>query len=309
MKQKEKDQVDNDRNRPAMVDSTTARGIVYRRISNLLFILFFIILILSTPVIPLLEIKNPIYGVIQMPEFIFPFLAACVGGGIILRKKARRHKAPRFIHLDSPPGVLYLRPFSEDTDWRLYYSWGKDKLPTGFLERFKVLKFGIRMQLPAKLGGIGVEFGEILSELTHDFGSIAAIGEPESPPILGADNVYVSDDDWQEKVLQMARDANLVILTAGTTPGVIWETEKMISIVSPSLLLLNIPGGTPAKRRKNYEAFRDAAETIFPRGLPKQLKSRTLTFMDDWSPIEDTKLMPPKGSSSYVAWWMSRVLP
>jgi hypothetical protein len=305
---KEKERMSKQRNRPAMIKNTRSRGILYRRLSNLLLIIFFIIFIFITPAIPFLG-ENPLYGIAQLPDYIYLFLFVGVGISIILRKKARRHQAPRFVELDSAPGVLYLRPFSEDTDWRVYYSWGRDRQPTSVLNSFKVLKFGIRMQLPSTLGGIGVEFGEILSELTRDFGKMAAIGEPVSPPIMGADNVYVSDDNWQEKVLQMARSAKLVILTAGISPGVIWETENMLRIVSPSLLILNIPGGTPSKRRKNYAAFRAVASDIFPKGLPQQLKARVMTFRDDWSPVEDTKQMPPKGSSAHVAWWMSRVLP
>ncbi|MBN3520253.1 hypothetical protein JYB62_09580 [Algoriphagus lutimaris] len=253
--------------------------------------------------------ENPLYGVVEIPDYVFPVLFASMVAAIILRKKALRHQSFRFVELDSPPGILYLRPFSEDTDWRVYYSWGRDNQPISFLNKLKVLKFGVRMQLPRVLGGIGSEFGEILSELTRDYGKVAAIGEPESPPILGADNVYVSDDNWQEKVLQMARGANLVILTAGTTPGVLWEVENMVKIIPPSKLILNVPGGTLTKRRKNYASFLAKAKEIFPRGLPTQLNARVITFKEDWSPILVTKAEPPKGSSSHVAWWMSHVLP
>lgn len=300
--------IENPRNRPAMIQDTSAKGRLYRRISNLLILIFFVFLIFSVPGFPFIG-ENPLYGVVELPDYIFPVIFVCMGAAIILRKKALRHQSPRFITLEKPPGILYLRPFSEDTDWRVYYSWGMDRQPISFLNQLNVLKFGLRMQLPRFLGGIGSEFGEILSELTKDYGKVAAIGEPESPPILGADNVYVSDDNWQEKVLNMAQGANLVILTAGTTPGVLWEVENMVKIVPPSHLILNIPGGTLSKRRKHYASFRAVANKIFPKGLPAQLNARVITFAEDWTPIEVTKAQPPKGSSSHVAWWMSHVLP
>jgi len=71
----------------------------------------------------------------------------------------------------------------------------------------------------------------------------------------------------------------------------------------------DIPGMTPARRRKRYAIFRDALEHLFPRGLPEQLRARAISFNDDWNPIEDSKIEPPAGTSSNVAWWMSRVLP
>ena len=257
----------------------------------------------------LFGIPNSIYGMVPLSPFVlFPLAILCMGTSVILQKKGRRHAAPRFINLESPPGVLYLRPFTEDTDWKVYYSWGPDRRPTSFRQRLNVLKFGLRRQIPTRFGGIGPEFGEIIADLTRHFGRMAAIGEPESPPILGADNVYVSDDNWQEKVLEMARGAKLVILTAGTTPGVIWETENIVRFVAPSRLLLNIPGSTPSKREKHYAAFRSVANDIFPRGLPPFLLARTLTFRDDWTPVLDQKNPPPFGSSAHVAWWMSRIL-
>ncbi|WP_111708666.1 hypothetical protein [Lutibacter citreus] len=310
MKHKLKEQEVADRSRPAMVKSTRSRGVLYRKISNLLMIFFFIFLINSTSLIPFFNVQNPLYDLVPIPKPLFILLAILsVLGVIILRKKARRHKSPRFVKLESAPGVLFLRPFSEDTDWKVYYSWGRDRRPTAFLELLKVQKFELKLWLRGLRRQENYEFGEILSELTLSFGNIAAIGEPGSPPIIGADNVYVSDDNWKEEVLQMARNANLVILTVGITPGVIWETENMIRLIPPSRLLLNIPGGTPSKRRKNYAEFQSVAGDLFPAGLPKKLKTRAISFKEDWSTIEDTKRQPLVGSSAHVAWWMSRVLP
>jgi hypothetical protein len=307
---KVKKQEGGQRNRPAMAESTRDRGKLYRRISNVLLIIFIILLISMTPIIPIVNVVNPLHGILPLStSFLFLIAAPCMVGVIILRKKARRHVSPRFVNLESPPGVLFLRPFSEDKDWRVYYSWGRDRRPTGFLDRLQQLKFELGLQYRSTRRGAHFEDGEILSELTGSFGNMAAIGEPGSPPILGADNVYVSDDNWQEEVLQMARGAKLVILTAGTTPGVLWETENMIRVVPPLRLLLNIPGGTPAKRRKNYKAFLASAENRFPKGLPKQLKARVISFKDDWTPVEVTKKQPPESTSAHVAWWMSRVLP
>ena len=309
MKKKVNDLKKDLRHRPAMAKSTQARGKFYLKLRNILIIIYIVGFIVSSPILFIIG-ENPLYVALPIPNYILFILAfILIFSVIILSKRGRRHAAPRFVKLEKPPGVLFLRPFTEDTDLRIYYSWGKDQRPTTFLQKLHVLKFELKLQWLQMKRQAGFELGEYLSVLTKNFGSIAAIGEPGSPPILGADNVYVSDDNWQEQVIEMARTAKLVILTIGTTPGVIWETENMIKIVPPSRLLLNIPGGTRAKRHKNYKTYRAVADNLFPKGLPLQLSARVLTFKDDWLPVEDSKLQPPVGSSAHVAWWMTRVLP
>lgn len=299
MTQKINEQKNELRHRPAMAKSTQDRGSFYLKLRNFLLVVY----IIGFGIYSFSE-------ALAVPDYILIILAIIlVFSIIILTKRGRRHAAPRFVKLEHPPGVLFLRPFTEDTDWKVYYSWGRDQRPTSFLDKMKVLKFELNLQWRTFRRQAHFEFGEYLSELTKSFCSIAAIGEPGSPPILGADNVYVSDENWQEEVLELARKAKLVILTAGTTPGVIWETDQMIQVVPPSQLILNIPGGTSSKRRKNYKSFKATAEKLFPKGLPQQLKARALTFKDDWTPVEDGKRQPLPDTSAHVAWWMSRVLP
>jgi len=303
------------RNRPASADSTRERGILYRRLSDALGAISMVLLVFFVPVTGPDPERN-ILGIRlllqeQVPGTIFFVLyAACVAGALFLRKKSRRHVEPRFVELEQPPKVLFLRPFKEDTDFKVYASWGNDRLPTGIRQSFKVMKFQLHLQREAWRKGAGAfEFGEILEEITRSFGNVAAIGEPGSPPILGADNVYVSDDTWQKQVLGMAKGADLVILTTGTSRGVTWEIENMLKIVPASKLILNVPGMTPARRRKNYSVFRETLEHLFPKGLPEKLLARAMSFNDDWTPNLGSKIEPPTGTASNVVWWMSRVLP
>lgn len=309
MTQKSKNNKEVDRDRAASAENTIGRGKLYTRLSYIFLMVFILcLLFFYAETYPQLGMLSGLKGIVPTSSlFITMFISMLAA--IMLRKKGRRHASPRFIVLDAPPGVLYLRPFSEDTDWRVYYSWGRDRRPTAFGDKFEVFKFMSRLSFQSFKRQASYEFGEILSELTKAFGKVAAIGEPGSPPILGADNVYVSDKNWQEKVLQLAKGAKLVILTVGTTPGVIWETENMLRIVPPSQLLLNIPGGTPARRRKNYANFYKTVGDTFPKGLPSKLNARVLTFSEDWTPVQDTKRQPVPGTSAHLAWWMSRVMP
>ncbi len=137
--------------RPAMAGSTQDRGVLYRRLSYVLFILAMVLFFFFVPSpgpdagTSLFGFQNPLYGIV--PDFVFVLLfSACVIGNIFLRKKARRHLEPRFVDLESPPAVLFLRPFAEDTDFRVYASWGRDRLPMSFRSRIKILKFALRTQ-------------------------------------------------------------------------------------------------------------------------------------------------------------------
>lgn len=302
------------RNRAASLEDTRGQARLYGRISLVLKALFILLMALYISLFygllpdssgsfnPLIRVISPVTLIAAALVFVAPIMW--------LDKRARRLAQPRFVDLDSPPGVLFLRPFSEDRDVRIYASWGQDRPKTSFRGRMKVTKFQLRRQFAnGGQGGAAMEFGYTLQAVCHAFGSVAAIGEPDSPPILGADNVYVSDDGWQEKVLELARDARLVIITAGDTPGVAWEVENILRIVEPTRLLLNVPGMTQSRRRAHYKAFRERFGTLFPQGLPEALPARTLSFDQHWSIEAQTKDEPPAETSRNVAWWLVRVLP
>ena len=147
-----------------------------------------------------------------------------------------------------------------------------------------------------------LSFEQVLAHVVRKVGPLVAIGEPGSPPILGARNLYVGDDNWQQEVRDLARRSRLVVLTAGTSEGVMWEIGTMVEIVAPARFLLNIPGASRSARKNAYAEFHFLAADLFPAGLPENYKgARFMAFGAGWQPITAKIRRPAKGSPPWVA--------
>ena len=113
------------------------------------------------------------------------------------------------------PYILYLRSFNDDSE----------------------------TSVPIKSSGMYYTEEEILVSSLEKLGTAVAIGRPGEPaPPLGAKRIYVSDDQWQDKVRQMSADARLVIFRLGETEGLKWEWDYCLDTIEDlSKLLLVVP--------------------------------------------------------------------
>lgn len=84
---------------------------------------------------------------------------------------------------------------------------------------------------------------EILVISLKKLGKAVAIGRPgEKAPPLGAKRIYVSDEQWQDKVQELSADARLVIFRLGETEGLKWEWNYCLDAIEDiSKLLLVVP--------------------------------------------------------------------
>jgi hypothetical protein len=72
-------------------------------------------------------------------------------------------------------------------------------------------------------------------------GPLVAIGEPQERAVTsGADRMYVSDDRWQEIVLQYLELAQGVILQPSLTDGVLWEIDRTFATTPRHRVLLSL---------------------------------------------------------------------
>jgi hypothetical protein len=121
-------------------------------------------------------------------------------------------------------------------------------------------------------------------------GPAIAIGRPdERLPPLGAARFYVSHDRWQQKVQDVAAEAQFVVLATGTTEGLRWEISHLVATVMPQKLILwahpNLLQLSPPEREAEWGRFRDALGDVFPKPLPEVLgEARFLYFTEDWAP-------------------------
>ncbi len=170
--------------------------------------------------------------------------------GVKFYLRGRRHLALSMqdsLAADPRPPVLYLRSFGADKS--------AGRIPTGGLLR--------HIGLSASLFDLKTE-EELIAQAFNEIGPVVCIGKPgEKLPELGAARVYVSHEEWQQKVHDFMTKAKLVVMRLGDTPGFWWEVERSVKAIEPTRLLLLVPFG-----RRKYREFVGKAAQHFPRPLP-----------------------------------------
>ncbi|MDH6141840.1 hypothetical protein P3T35_003861 [Kitasatospora sp. GP30] len=105
---------------------------------------------------------------------------------------------------------------------------------------------------------------EQLGRAFEVIGPFVAVGRPgETLPPVGAARLYMPDNGWDQAVLELVREAGLILLGAGTSAGIRWEIEQVTAMVPPEKIVIVVPFG-----KRGYEEFRSTAGGYFPRGLP-----------------------------------------
>ncbi|MFQ5624098.1 MAG: hypothetical protein ACE5FS_11955 [Paracoccaceae bacterium] len=121
-------------------------------------------------------------------------------------------------------------------------------------------------------------------------GPFVAIGAPgEKLPPLGAARLYLAGRNWKQKVSELLRQAELVLVYGGETPGLGWEVSRVRKMLHPSRVTIMVPNDAAS-----YEAFRMIARKKANLNLPpfpggKLLKFATggvagfVSFDDNWN--------------------------
>jgi hypothetical protein len=139
---------------------------------------------------------------------------------------------------------------------------------------------------------------EILARALAEIGPCIAIGKPgEKLPPLGMSRLYLTEGDWQPRVLDLMKKAGLVVMRAGSTEG-LWEELKIAAQnIDPRKLVILLPF-EPTDRLDirpapgEYAKFCLLADDILPKKLPSFFygeKSANLSltgvicFGEDWS--------------------------
>jgi len=208
-----------------------------------------------------------------------------VGGSLVIHgKKVIAADAFTLLQKDKRKPVLYLRSFGDDG--------------TGISHRSEV---------------VFTSFEERIAKTLSKLGPVVAIGRPnEALPELGAARLYVSDDEWQQAVHELMGRAQLVVLRAGESEGLIWEFRTTVERLKPEQILIFLPFAfdreeltlgaatgsawnrvirrkrkvEKSSRQDQYSIFRKHVESFFPKGLPKQIGDAFLfSFHSDWTPV------------------------
>jgi len=142
--------------------------------------------------------------------------------------------------VDRRPPILFLRSFDDD-EKQHYENPGK-----------ALLDFSLETRL---------------SNHFLRFGPFVAIGSPKEPiPLPGAARVFLSDDEWQPKILLWMKSAKVIIMYSGKTHWVNWELQKVLENKCVTRLILIIPevkDRRKSKRKAEISARVDRVQEVF----------------------------------------------
>lgn len=87
-------------------------------------------------------------------------------------------------------------------------------------------------------------------------GAFVAIGEPtELVPQLGALRTYATNDRWQDLIRDLVQLAEVIVLVAGTTPGVRWEMQPIRASGKVGQTIVLFPPSTSGERAAVQDAL------------------------------------------------------
>ena len=119
-------------------------------------------------------------------------------------------------------------------------------------------------------------------------GPLFAVGKPgETLPQVGAQRIYVADDQWQTRVSELMAEARLVVLRTGSTGGFRWEVERALAALTPDRLLLVADDARELRVVLHAMAGRvgGPATAVRLRGRAIATVKGLVMFGPDWSPL------------------------
>ncbi len=104
---------------------------------------------------------------------------------------------------------------------------------------------------------LGINFNDqidnaelILTSVFSTLGPFVAIGKPgENLQSVGASRMYVSHDLWQEKVIELMNESQIIILEIDTSEGLMWEINQLLEFQGDATKLLFVPLGDPRQSK------------------------------------------------------------
>jgi hypothetical protein len=204
-------------------------------------------------------------------------------------EKVASPSAEMLLKYDRRSPVVYLRAFLADSRERSESDLPADQPnPTTFtigryiplIGFFVLLRNLVRMFL----GIFDQRLEEELARAFRRTGPFISIGQPgERFATRGAARMYLSAEQWEGVVADFILRAQVVLWQAETTPGVLWELQKIRELMNPKRLIVFIPD--PAKRSEEYLRIRKILWSILPHPLPETPESANfVVFDEDWRP-------------------------
>jgi hypothetical protein len=254
-------------------------------------------------------LRNPL-PLVQLLNFLFIALYS-LGFGLVLRgyQYSVRIFEPGS-HADGRAPALYLRGFDSDGHVSLQPDSGlarfhgiraKWDIAGGQAESWDMSKkenrgfsflnpiIAIRMFFD-----IGVESAaEVLSRAFRGVGPLVAIGRPGDELALpGADQMFVTDDQWKQVVLGYLDQCSAVVVQVSNSPGFLWELDQVMRRVPRHrvLFLVDFRG-----KWEEYPRFRDMVKASYAVDFPFYIGHSTFVYFEaDGTPrVQEVCLQSP----------------
>jgi hypothetical protein len=152
-------------------------------------------------------------------------------------QRASQPGVERKLENDSRPPVLFLRPFTID-----------ELVLSPFSIGWRGFEYLLSMERRT--------FEEYLARAFEEVGPVIAIGRPgEVAAPIGAAREYLDDALWQQRVLERAEAARLIIMVCDATPGMKWEIANVPQRVGLRRILLFLPVDESGEAMRSAEWY------------------------------------------------------
>lgn len=242
---------------------------------------------------------------------IFGMIVLAFGTAFVIDRRIRRNRVADVAEAAGGTHVLYLRSFAQSGQVVKH-------LPTVLSPHTWRSIVRRPRQWFAQLASFHrLTLESLLRRACRSIAPVVAIGEPgEVVPSSSLLTEYLDGDAWRRRVVELMTDAELVVISAGHTSGVVDEVGLAISHVDPECLLIFVGRGASrnehpylalfgwcstagAKREAFYEEFRRLTTEVFPVPLPVRVgRHRFIRFRSDWQPILVSGRPRPRDSKS-----------
>jgi hypothetical protein len=200
--------------------------------------------------------------------------------------------------------ILYLRSFQDDRK--------NDLNPTSWLasylgltrpkNRFWRVVFSLHpIRIVRAAFGRSVDSAEEqIGLFLRRYGPFVAIGQPgERFATAGASRMYVDHRSWQETVLDLMGQSQLVVLQPAKTEGIWWEVHQTLSRVAPPRIVMCLVNFRD--HQDDYETFRLRVEEVYPWPLPRSVGHQEApTFL--WFDADSRPRLATLGYQSPIVW-------
>lgn len=235
--------------------------------------------------------------------------AMLIGSALLISIAVSQKKTDKLREKDKRKPILYLRSFLDDNETTLNPCTSMSTI-LGIDPPYYVLTgYGLEEGLRYRIGKIIIKYGysfwpsrlirlffgnpldtseEQLTNYFKRYGLVVAIGKPgEKITTLGASRIYVTNDEWQQTVIDLLNESQIILLQPSTTNGVWWEIDKVFKNCEPENIILCMVNYR--KHQEYYETFFRKLKKIkpdikIPRSIGNDKRISFITFGLDWQP-------------------------